>query len=171
MQARKTRENSAKSADFDFMMLRIISFPRLTWTRARQLIHRQLGIEQAGLVERRMIYEKRRALEFLEKVSDFFAGRFSVVDGNLGGLIGAFADVLGRNDRVVAYDLEGMFRSIRGFYHNRLAIFTHVGHGAIDSVQAALADFLHFDGGLFPAFRSVVSNYFSAFSESVKGVF
>jgi hypothetical protein len=104
-------------------------------------------------------------------VGDFFAGGFGVVDGDLGGLIGAFADVLGGNGGVVAYHLEGVFSSIRGFDDNGFAVFANVSDRAVDSVQAALAYFFDFDGGFFSPFRGVVSYNLRAFRESVKRVF
>jgi hypothetical protein len=46
-----------------------------------------------------------------------------------------------------------------------------VGDCAVNNVQAALADFLHFDGGFFPAFCGVVGDNFRSLGESMEGVF
>jgi len=104
-------------------------------------------------------------------VRDLFAGRFRVVDGDSGRFIGAFADLLCGGGGVVTYHLKGVLSSIGGFDHNGFAVFTYVTERTVDSVQATFADFIDFDGGLFRAFRSVVSYNFRAFLESVEGVF
>jgi hypothetical protein len=107
-------------------------------------------------------------LDFFEEVGDFLASRFRVIDCDLPGFVGAFADVLGGVDGVVAHDFEGVLGTIGGFYDDGFAVFTHLCNGARDGVHAVFAYFINLNGGLLRALDGVVRDDFGAFGKAME---
>ncbi len=107
-------------------------------------------------------------LDFFKEVGDFLASRFRVIDRDLPGFVGAFADVLGGVDGVVAHDFEGVLGTIGSFYDDGFAVFTHLCHGARDGVHAVFAYFIDLNGSLLRALDGVVRGDFGAFREAME---
>ena len=103
-------------------------------------------------------------------MGELFASGFRVVDGDLGGFVRAFADVLGGISGVAAYDVKSVCSAVRRFDDDGLAVRADVSDGAIDGVHAALANFIDFDGGLISALRGVMGYNFGTFGESVERI-